>query len=116
MVALAREQGMKQVYVPAEDAAEASLIEGLEILPVTTLRQLVLHLNDHPMAAGSIVPYRAEPPSDDELNGHGAGEAAVDMSHIKGQEHVKRAVEVAAAGGHNLFAHRNPHKSIEIHL
>src|SRR6476660_5157444 len=43
MVALARERGMKQVYVPTDDAAEAALIEGIEILPVTTLRQLVMH-------------------------------------------------------------------------
>src|SRR3954447_2794645 len=99
MVSLAKEHGMKQVYVPAEDAAEAALIDGIEVLPVTTLRQLVLHLNGNPLAAGSIVPYVAGPPADDEQNGH----EPVDMSHIKGQEHVKRALEVAASGGHNLL-------------
>jgi magnesium chelatase family protein len=99
MVVLAKEQGMKQVYVPAEDAAEAALIEGIEVLPVTTLRQLVMHLNGHPMAADSIVPYVAQPPTEEESNGH----YPVDMSHIKGQEHVKRALEVAAAGGHNCL-------------
>jgi magnesium chelatase family protein len=71
----------------------------VDVLPVTTLRQLVMHLNDHPMAAGSIVPYIAEMPTEDEVNGH----HPVDMSHIKGQEHVKRALEVTAAGGHNLL-------------
>ncbi len=105
MVALVKEHGMKQVYVPADDAAEASLIEGLEVLPVTTLRQLVMHLNNHPLAAGSIVPYVPQPPNEDERNGH---EPAVDMSHIKGQEHVKRALEVAAAGGHNLLMRGSP--------
>src|SRR5207249_2447807 len=79
--------------------------EGLEVLPVTTLRQLVMHLNNHPLAAGSIVPYIPQPPTDDERDGH---EAAVDMSHIKGQEHVKRAIEVAAAGGHNLIMQGSP--------
>src|SRR6476469_772070 len=69
MVALAKERGLNQVYVPAEDAAEASLIEGIDVLPVTTLRQLVMHLNGHPVAAGSIVPYVAEPPGEEEGNG-----------------------------------------------
>ncbi len=105
MVALVKEHGMKQVYVPADDAAEACLIEGLEVLPVTTLRQLVMHLNNHPLAAGSIVPYVPSPPTEEEHNGH---EPAVDMSHIKGQEHVKRALEVAAAGGHNLLMRGSP--------
>jgi magnesium chelatase family protein len=86
------------VYVPAEDAAEASLIEGIDVLPVTILRQLVMHLNGHPVGAGSIVPYVAEPPGEEEANGH----QAVDMSDVKGQEHVKRALE-AASGGRNCL-------------
>lgn len=48
MVGLAKDRGIKTVYVPAEDAAEAALIDGITVLPVTTLRQLVLHLNDQP--------------------------------------------------------------------
>ena len=104
MVALAKEGGMHQVYVPAEDAAEAALIEGIQVLPVSTLRQLVLHLNGHPLAAGSIVPYTATPPSEEEMDGHNL----VDMSHIKGQEHVKRALEVAASGGHNCLMSGSP--------
>ncbi|HVG01024.1 MAG TPA: YifB family Mg chelatase-like AAA ATPase [Chloroflexia bacterium] len=103
MVGIARECGIRRVYVPVEDAPEAALIDGMEVLPVTTLRQLVLHLNGNPIAASSIVPYIATPPREDHSNGHGRAEHAVDMSHIKGQEHVKRALEVAAAGGHNLL-------------
>lgn len=99
MVAMAKERNIKRVYVPAEDASEAALIGGVEVLPVTTLRQLVMHLNGHSLAQDSIVPYVAEAPLDDEADGH----HPVDMSHIKGQEHVKRALEVAAAGGHNLL-------------
>ena len=104
MVAMARERGIKRVYVPVEDAREAALIGGVDVLPVTTLRQLVMHLNGHPIAEGSIVPYVAEPPGDDEQDGH----YPVDMSHIKGQEHVKRALEVAASGGHNLLMQGPP--------
>jgi magnesium chelatase family protein len=104
MVAMARERGIRRVYVPVEDAREAALIGGVDVLPVTTLRQLVMHLNGHPVAEGSIVPYVAEPPGDDEENGH----YPVDMSHIKGQEHVKRALEVAASGGHNLLMQGPP--------
>ncbi|HST05373.1 MAG TPA: YifB family Mg chelatase-like AAA ATPase [Chloroflexia bacterium] len=99
MVAMASQRGIKRVYVPVEDAPEAALIGGVEILPVTTLRQLVLHLNNHPLAQGSIVPYIADPLAEDEGDRH----YPVDMSHIKGQEHVKRALEVAAAGAHNLL-------------
>lgn len=99
MVAMARDQKIKRVYVPAEDAPEAALIGGIEILPVTTLRQLVMHLNDHPLSQGSITPYKAEPLTNDASDTH----YPVDMSHIKGQEHVKRALEVAAAEGHNIL-------------
>lgn len=99
MVAMASQRGIKRVYVPVEDAPEAALIGGVVILPVTTLRQLVLHLNGHPLAQGSIVPYVADPLSEEEGDRH----YPVDMSHIKGQEHVKRALEVAAAGAHNLL-------------
>jgi magnesium chelatase family protein len=104
MVAMARQRGIGRVYVPAEDAPEAALIGGVEVLPVATLRQLVMHLNQHPLAHDSIVPYVAEPPGEEEANGH----YPVDMSHIKGQEHVKRALEVAASGGHNCLMSGTP--------
>src|SRR5438128_8064528 len=63
-----------------------------------------MHLNGHPISAGSIVPYIAQPLTEEESDGH----YPVDMSHIKGQEHVKRALEVAAAGGHNCLMSGSP--------
>jgi magnesium chelatase family protein len=93
MVSLARDHGFRRVIVPAEDALEAALVDGVEIIPVTSLAQMASFLS------GDI--EAPQPPERPVFADDGTA-ANFDMSHIKGQEHVKRALEVAAAGAHNV--------------
>jgi magnesium chelatase family protein len=99
MVAIARSAGIKVVYVPEEDAPEAGLIDGMTIIPVRTLLDLANHIN----GSAQLTPYLAGPrPVGEEPT------YPVDFAEVRGQEHVKRALEVAAAGGHNLLMSGSP--------
>ncbi len=99
IAAMAREKGFQGICVPAPDAAEAALIPELEILPVKSLRELFWHLT----GMQSISPYeRVTPLELPEIK------ARTDFQEIKGQEHVKRALEIAAAGNHNMLMNGPP--------
>ena len=95
MASLARASGLRRLIVPAADAREAALVAGLEIVPVVSLADLLAHLD----GLRPIAPYQATAV---EMAPELAIEGA-DFAHIKGQEQVKRGLEVAAAGGHNCL-------------
>jgi len=101
MVALAREENFDTIVVPEVDAREASMIEGAKIIPVASLSQLVGYLQGEI----TITEYKADE-TDLTLNQPVA--PVTDLADIKGQEHVKRALEVAAAGGHNVIMNGPP--------
>jgi len=92
---LARDRGFESLFIPKDNAAEAALVRGVQIFALNNLEELLLHLENkqliEPTAPTEISSYLETATSEN------------DLAYIKGQEHAKRALEIAAAGHHNIL-------------
>ncbi len=96
----AKENGKEELYVPKENVKEASVVDGIKIIGVDNLLSLVKHLNKQEII------QEVKPVDVEKLCSN--IKTPLDMKYIKGQEHAKRALEIAAAGGHNVLFNGPP--------
>lgn len=95
---LAKDKKFEEVFIPYSNATEASLINDIKIFPIKTFKDLILHIED----IKKIKPIKYYNNKSDNIN------YAVDFSDIKGQDYAKRALTIAAAGGHNIYMTGTP--------
>lgn len=98
---LARKEEFEEIYVPKDNAHEAAVVEGINVVPITRLKDLVLHLEKKSFIESAKVDIRTIL-----LESECLGEG--DMADVQGQEQAKRALEIAAAGGHNILLSGSP--------
>ena len=98
MVMLAREKGMKAVFVPEENSREASVISGIDIYAVSNAEQLILHFRGEEL----LTPCEHYVPPET------AYTETLDFADVRGQQSAKKALEIAAAGGHNALLIGSP--------
>ena len=96
----AKKMGIKKIFVPKENAKEGAIVKGIDVIGVETLNQVVNYLNKEIILPAEVINVKDVFQS--ERNNY------LDFYDVKGQENVKRALEVAAAGGHNLLLIGSP--------
>ncbi|MFA5854399.1 MAG: YifB family Mg chelatase-like AAA ATPase [Patescibacteria group bacterium] len=96
---LAKKLGATRIFVPKENASEAALVPNIQVFGVPTLSVLAEHLH----GIHVFEPHHATEPADDDV-----GESGYDFASIAGLEQAKRALEIAAAGGHNILLSGSP--------
>jgi len=99
----AKERGFKEIYLPIENAPEAALVEGITVYGAETLKEIINHV-----AEDSDINQKLKPEKNKEFANWQMPEISFDLSDIKGQEAAKRALEIAAAGGHNIALYGPP--------
>jgi len=95
----AKKAGFNNLFVPKANAAEAGLVEGIKVFPIKTLTELIDYFLKKRTVAITVDDKQIIPEAD--IN-------SVDLADIKGQEKAKRALEISAAGGHNLLLYGPP--------
>lgn len=95
ITAEARAKGFRRIYVPRENAAEAAVVEGIDVLAVDSLLDVTASLNGE-----KIIEPECGQMEESEVHSE---EYADDFADVKGQQYAKRALEIAAAGGHNVI-------------
>ncbi len=93
MAAKAKESGIKKFFVPADNAAEAAVVGGIEVYPVRSIKELIDHLTGACLITPAVFEGFTPPEAGDFL----------DFADVCGQSSARRAMEIAAAGGHNLL-------------